>query len=152
MNNFNRHEANCSLSSVGLFEDRLRQEDVIGGSWEKINPINSQDGTRVIEFLVKGNEDFIDMHNCYIQLKIRVQNTDGTDLADDKEIGWINYPIAALFDHVDVYLNNDLVSNTSNYGYKGYLEALLTYSDVAKKSWLQALLAILRIHTRKWIR
>jgi hypothetical protein len=90
-----------------------------------------------MEFLVKGNEDFIDMHNCYIQLKIRVKNTDGTDLADDKEIGCINYPIATLFEHVDVYLNNDLVSNTSNYGYKGYLETLLTYSDVAKKSWLQ---------------
>ena len=38
VNNFNRHEANCSLSSVGLFEDRLRQEDVIAGYWEKINP------------------------------------------------------------------------------------------------------------------
>ena len=95
MNNFNRHEANCSLSSVGLFEDRLRQEDVIGDSWEKINPINSLDGTRVMEFLVKGN--FIDMHNCFIQLKIRVKNIDGTDLAENKEIGCINYPIAALF-------------------------------------------------------
>ena len=138
MNNFNRHEANCSLSSVGLLVDRLRQEDVIGDSWEKINRINSLDGTRVMEFLVKGNEDFIDMHNCCLQLKIRVQNTDGTDLADNKVIGCINYPIAALIEHVDVYLNNDLVSNTSNYGYKGYLETLLTYSDIAKKSWLQA--------------
>ena len=73
MNNFNRHEANCSLSSVGLFEDRLRQEDVIAGYWEKINHINSLNGTQVVEFLVKGNEDFIGLHNCYIQLKIRVK-------------------------------------------------------------------------------
>ena len=115
MNNFNRHEANCSLSSVGLFEDRLRQEDVIAGYQEKIAPLNSLDGTQVLEFLVKGNEDFIDMHNCYIQLKIRV-NTDGTNLVDDKEIGCINDPIAALFEHVDVYLNNSIVSNTHNYG------------------------------------
>ena len=54
MNNFNRHEANCYLSSVGLFEDRLRQEDVIAGYLEKINPINSLDGTQVMEFLGKG--------------------------------------------------------------------------------------------------
>ena len=97
MNNFNRHEANCSLSSAGLFEDRLRQEDVIAGYWEKINPINSSDRTQVMEFLVKGNDDFIDLHNCYIQLKIRVKTTDGTNLAENKEIGCINYPIAALF-------------------------------------------------------
>ena len=95
--NFNRHEANCSLSSAELFEDRLRQEDVIAGYWEKINPINSLDGTQVMEFLVKGNYNFIDLNNCYIQLKIRVQNTDGTNLAENKEIGCINYQIAALF-------------------------------------------------------
>ena len=59
MNNFNRHEANFSLSSVGLFEDRLRQEDVTAGYWEQINPINSLGGTQVIEFCVKGNDDFI---------------------------------------------------------------------------------------------
>ena len=87
---------------------------------EKINPINSLDGTQVMEFLVKGNEDFIDLHNCYIQLKIRVKNTNGTNLAENKEIGCINYPIYALFEQVDVYLDNDIVSNTSNY--KGYLE------------------------------
>ena len=114
MNKFNRHEANCSLSSVRLFADRLRQEDVTAGYWEQINPINSLDGTQMMEFLVKGNDDFIDLHNCYIQLKIRVKNTDGTDLVDDKEIGCINYPIAALFEHVDVYLNNDIVPNTHN--------------------------------------
>ena len=125
MNNFNRHEA------VGLFEDRLRQEDVIAGYREKINPINLLDGTQVMEFLVKGNDDFIDLHNCYIQLKIRVKNTDGTNLVENKEIGCINYPIATLFDHVDVYLNNSIVTNTHNYGYKGYLESLKTYSDVA---------------------
>ena len=123
-----------SLSSAGLFEDRLRQEDVIAGYWEKIIPINSLDGTQVMEFLVKGNDDLIDLHNCYIQLKIRVKNTDGTDLVADKEVGCINYPIAALFQHVDVYLYNDIVTNTHNYGYKGYLESLMTYSDVAKKS------------------
>ena len=79
MNNFNRHEANCSMSSVGLFEDRLQQEDVIAGYWEQINPINSFDGTQVMEFLVMGNDDFIDLDKCYIQLKIRVKNMDGTN-------------------------------------------------------------------------
>ena len=66
------------------------------------------------------------------------KNTGGSNLVDDKEIGFINYQIAALFEHVDVYLNNYIVSSTHNYGYKCYLESLLTYSNVAKKSWLQA--------------
>ena len=49
-----------------------------------------------MKFLVKGIEDFIDLHNCYIQLKIRVKNTDDTNLAENEEIGCINYPISAL--------------------------------------------------------
>ena len=89
---------------MGLFEDRLRQEDLVAGYWEQINPINSLDGTQVMEFLVKGNDDFIDLHNCYIQLKIRVKYTDGTNLVENKGIGCINYPIATLFEHVDIYL------------------------------------------------
>ena len=109
MNNFNRHEENFSLASVRLFEDRLRQEDLVAGYWEQINLINSLDGTQVMEFLVKGNDNFIYLHNCYIQLKIRVTNTDGTNLVDDKEIGCINYPVTALFEHVEVYLNNFIV-------------------------------------------
>ena len=59
-------------------------------------------------------------------------------MAENKEIVCINYPIAALFEHVDVYLNNDIVSNTHNYGCKGYLESLMTYSNVDNKSLLQA--------------
>lgn len=138
MNNLSSQHANCSLSSVELFQDRLRQESIIDHQMERINPINSLDGTQVIEFLVKGNDDFIDLHNSTIQLKIKIVNNDNTNLAAAAEVACVNYPIATLFEHVDVYLNNDLVSNTSNYGYKAYLESLLTYSDDAKKGWLQA--------------
>ena len=138
MNDFINHEGNCSITSVGLFDDRLRQEDVISAQWERISPMNSLDGTRVMEFVVKGNDGFIDLHNCYIQLKVRVKKADDTNLDANAEIVVINYPVATLFEHVDVYLNNDLITNTSNYGYKAYLESLLTYSDTAKKGWLQA--------------
>ena len=73
MDNFDQHEANCALSSTMLFERRARQDDIIKGSWERINPINSLGGTRVVEFLVEGNGDYIDLHNCCLQLKIKVQ-------------------------------------------------------------------------------
>lgn len=138
MNDFNQHQANCSLSSVGLFQERARQEDVIDGQWERINPINSLDGTRVMEFVIKGNDDFIDLHNVSIQLKVKIVKNDNTNLDAATEVALINYPIATLFEHLDVYLNNDLVSNNSDYGYKAYLETLLTYSNSSKESWLQA--------------
>jgi hypothetical protein len=138
MNNFNKHDGNCALSAADLFMDQLVQDDIIGSTTEAINPINSLQGTRVIEFLVKGNDDFIDLHQTELQLKVRIKNTDNSNLAAAAAVATINYPLATLFEHVDVYLNNDLVSNTSNYGYKAYMETLLTYSTNATETWLQA--------------
>ena len=136
MNELN-HFGNCSLSTVDFFGERNRQNEIIDYDEEYINPINSLDGTRVIEFVVKGNADFIDLHNCYLQLKIKIKNSNNTNLAAGKKVSFINYPIATLFEHVNIHLNNDPATNTSNYGYKAYLETLLTYGDKAKKSWLQ---------------
>ncbi len=121
-----------------LFEDRLRQEDVPEGGFELIKPIGSLNGTQVIEFLVKGNEEYIDLHASYLIVKVKTTNADGTNLVANSEIALINYPIASLFQHVDVYLNNVLITNTYNYMYKAYMEALLTYSKVSKDSWMGA--------------
>ena len=66
-----------------------------------------------------------------------VINNDDTAIAAAAAVSCVNYPIATLFEHVDIYLNKDLVSNISNYSYKAYLEALLTFSEESKKGWLQ---------------
>jgi hypothetical protein len=138
MNNFNKHDGNCSISTLDLFSDKLVQDQVIGNVPEIIHPLNSLTGTQVIEFVITGNENFIDLHTLELLLKVKVKNNDNTNLAAGVEIGLINYPIATLFQHVDVYLNNDIVSNTSDYGYKAYLETLLNHGKDAAKSWLQA--------------
>jgi hypothetical protein len=103
----NDHAGNCSLSSVDFFGEPNRQNDIIDYDEEYVNPINSLDGTRVIESLVKGNDDFIDLQNCYLQLKVKVVDEGNKDIAAAKKIACINYPIATLFEHVNVYLNND---------------------------------------------
>ena len=87
----------CSLSSVALLENQYRQEDIVQGMWERVNPTNSVQGSRVIEFLVKGNEAFIDLHNCYLQTKIKIKKADGTNVPLANIVGIINYPGASLF-------------------------------------------------------
>jgi hypothetical protein len=137
MNDFHEHVGNCSLSTVDFFGEHNQQTEVIDYDEEFVNPINSLDGTRVIEFVVKGNDDYIDLQNCYLQLKVKILHDDDKPLEPTKKISCINYPIATLFEHVNVYLNNDPATNSDNYAFKAYLETLLTYSGEAKKSWLQ---------------
>ncbi len=79
---------------------------------------------------------------------MRIKNNDNTNLPAVAaavgqapaagQIALINYPIASLFKHLDVYLNNDLVSNTDNYGLKSYVETIVNFGHDASESWLQA--------------
>ena len=63
-------------------------------------------------------------------------NSDGSNLAADAKAGLVNYPIASLFQQVDVFLNDNLISNsTSTYAYRAILEVLLGYDHGAKNSY-----------------
>ena len=136
MDDFDQHEANCALSSTMLFERRARQDDIIKRSWERINPINSLGGTRMVD-LMEGNGDYIDLHNCCLQLKIKVKKSDGTNIDAYSEIS-CRYPAGTLFEQLDVYINNELTLSHPHYSYRAIMETLLTYSSHAKDTWLQS--------------
>ena len=56
-------------------------------------------------------------------------------MAADKEV---NYPGSTLYKQIDLSLNNYHMISVTDYDYRAYLEALLTYNDTAKSAWLQA--------------
>ncbi len=68
---------------------------------------------------------------------LRIKNNDNSNLPAAAaavgqapaagQIALINYPIASLFKQLDVFLNNDLVSSTDNYGLKSYVETLANF-------------------------
>ena len=135
----NDYGGGCTMLPLDLFSTRLRQEEIVQGAWEKITPTNSvEDINPVVEFLIKGNNMFIDMSNCYIETKLRVKNIDNTNLVDDAAVSVINYLGATLFNQVEMYLNNDHIATVANYAYRSYLECLLSHNEKATKSWLQS--------------
>ena len=67
-------------------------------------------------------------------------NSDGSNLTADAKAGLVNYPIASLFQQVDVFLNDNLISNSTNtYAYRAILEVLLGYDHGAKNSYTMGL-------------
>ena len=135
----NDYGGSCTMLPLDLFAPRLRQEEIVRGAWEKITPTNSIDNINpVIEFLIKGNNMFIDLNNCYIETKFRIKNSNNSNLADDAVVSIINYFGATLFNQVEMYLNNDHIATVDNYAYRAYFESLLSFNGKAKKSWLQA--------------
>ena len=129
----------CALLPLDIFSGRLRQEEIVQGTWEKIAPTTSVDNTNsLVEFVIKGNNMFIDLSSCYMETKLRILNHDDSNLDADAAVSVINYLGATLFNQLEMYLNNDHVITISNYAYRAYLESLLSYGESAKKTWLQA--------------
>ena len=99
-------DTECSLSSLHLFSGKNVQCDVEEGIWEKFSPLSTiQNG--VVEFKIDGTKNFIDLQNTFIFVKARVINTDGTNLAADKEVSVVNYISGSLWKTVTVKLNGD---------------------------------------------
>ena len=63
---------------------------------------------------------------------------DGSNLAAYAKVDLVNYPIGSLFQQVDVILNGNLISSSTNtYAYRAaMLDVLLGYDQGAKNSYL----------------
>ncbi|KAA0716599.1 hypothetical protein E1301_Tti019191 [Triplophysa tibetana] len=114
----------------------------------EVPPLSAISDSTPLEFFIAGTgEDYVDLNNTMLFLRLKITNPDGTDIADGAPVGLINYPGATIFSQVDVSLGDRLISQSSsthpyrciielltNYG-KGSLETLfsagLFYKDTA---------------------
>ena len=67
----------CRLSSLDVFDNYPRQDEIVQGLWDKISPKNSIDQP-TIEFEVDANKSVIALQNCYLCTKARIKNSDGS--------------------------------------------------------------------------
>jgi hypothetical protein len=135
-----QHDRSCDCikSEVDLFGVPPTQTSIESGGWDNIHPIATLSDTAPIEFSVPGDgEQYFDLNNVLLYLKVRIVNGDGTVLADDANVGPVNNFMHSLFERVDVILGDTVVTSSSDmYPYRALLEALLSYSEDAKKSQL----------------
>ena len=91
-----------------------------------------------IEFKVSGSgKEFLDLAQSYLYLKVKVSKADGTNLDGASKVGFANYPIASLFNQVDVILGGKLISSATNtYAQRSTLEVLLNYDKEEAESQL----------------
>ena len=132
------NQEECSFSELELFKRLVVQSDILNGKFDKIDPITKLEDSGPIEFLIENATDhFLDLRQSYLNIKFKVVNNNGSNLAAEAKAGFINYPIASLFQQVSVILNGNLISSSTNtYAYRAMLEVVLGYDHEAKKSYL----------------
>ncbi|KAL1280040.1 hypothetical protein QQF64_014640, partial [Cirrhinus molitorella] len=92
-------------------------------------PLSAISDTAPLEFFIAGTgEDYIDLNNTLLFLRVKITNPNGTDIADGASVGLINYAGATIFSQVDVSLGDRLISqSTSTHPYRCLIECLLNY-------------------------
>ena len=138
----------CLKSELDLFSVPPTQTSIEQTAFKQYHPISSVSGHSPIEFHVPAtDEDYLDLQQSYLYLKVRIQTGLGANLAapdgdgdpaDETFVFPINYFVNTQFKSVDVYLSNAQVSPNDNmYPYRSYLETLLSYGSDVKNGPLQ---------------
>lgn len=141
----------CMKSELELFHINDTQTSIRDYHYIKYYPLTSLDRGGPIEYIVKSNsESYLDLNESVLFLEFSILDENGAQISkvvhatptptgyDKQIVAPINAFHSSAFRGVDVYLNSKLVSQTDNlYGYKSYMQSLLTYGYDAKHTFLK---------------
>ena len=131
----------CSKSELDVSSVPPTMSAMQDGQWTEHYPISALNNTAPIEFIIPPQtEKWTDLNQSYIYIKFKVLQPDGTDLGGGTETSTVNNLFHSLFNNIDLYLNNKLISSsTDTYPYRAYIENLLSYNNESKDTQLKAL-------------
>ena len=126
---FCKDSNDCSSSNLDLFLFPPTQANFQKGRSIDYHPITSLSDGGSIEFKVSGSgNEFPDLARSYLYLKVKVSKAEGSNLDGASKVGFTSYPIASLFNQVDVILGGKLVSSATNtYVHHCILEVLRNF-------------------------
>ena len=136
---FVQHAAcECVTNSLDLFSVPPIQKSVEDGKYVDYHPINTIADGSPIEFEIPAaGEEYLDLGNSMLYVKVKVVQQNGADLPAAAQVAPVNLFLHSLFSQVDISLNGTLVTTASDtYGYRAYIETLLSYGEDAKKTHL----------------
>lgn len=119
----------CIKSELDLFTVPLTQTTIEKNTYIEVPPLSAISDTAPLEFFVAGTgEDYVDLNNTLLFLRVKITNPDGTAIADGAPVGLINYAGGTIFSQVDVSLGDRLISQSTNtHPYRCLIECLLNY-------------------------
>ena len=134
------HRQSCEgvKSELDIFAVPPTQTSIEDGRWVEHQPFTSLDSGGPIEFVIPGTGDaYLDLANTYLLIRAKVVRGVGTELAADTTVAPVNNWLHSLFSQVDVYLNDTLVTPSSNtYPFRAYVDTVLSYGAEAKNTQL----------------
>jgi hypothetical protein len=122
------------------FESKQLEGDIQNYQWQTLHPTTTITGSSPVEFLItNAGFEFIDLSKTKLYVKCHITKSDGTKVATTDKVTLANLPLQTMWQQVDIYWQNRLVSSSGlTYPYKAMLDVLLNYGEGAKKTQLQS--------------
>jgi len=116
-------------SDLNLFEKEVIQGGVDDGFIQEFGPIATIQQGAPIEFqFAGGDRNYVDLNNTKFEVRVKLTDDAGGDIADTKKIGVANDTLHALFSNVDMELGDKPITESNNlYGFRSVLETVLNY-------------------------
>ena len=135
------HRQSCEgvKSELDIFAVPPTQTSIEDGRWDEHQPfdISRLGGSNRIRDTGNRRCLYLDLANTYLLIRAKVVRGVGTDLAADTPVAPVNNWLHSLFSQVDVYLNDTLVTPSSNtYPFRAYIDTVLSYGAEAKNTQL----------------
>lgn len=127
------------VSSLNIFEDVHRDVSLTGGRDLPIAPTSiSESGPYEFPFPVKQGS-YIHFPSIRLCVEAKIVKSDGSDITSDT-VSTVNLVIPSLFESCSVEIGGRKVQELSsdNFGYKQYIETVLSYGFDASRSHVRA--------------
>ena len=126
----------CVPATTDIFFTPPTQTSVSIRRKVDFHPIANITDLGPLEFSIPGCEDdYWDLNDHCLELRLKVVKNDGKDIAAADKVGPVNFLLHALFSQIDIHLNGTLITTPSNaYPYKAYIEKQLNYGSETKKT------------------
>jgi hypothetical protein len=128
---------------LNLFAPPTFQNDLFGSEYITIRPDATIGDSGPIDFIIRGNKEYLDLRETTLNLEVKVVNADGTNIlpaVDKDDVAIINNAMHSMFSDVSLYLNDKLVDGGDDlYHLKAYMSTVFKYSEKAQKNQLFAI-------------
>ena len=128
----------CVKSELSLFDPLVFQSTMEKASYVDYHAISNLDGGGPIEFHVTGtSEDYIDVNDTMLYIKVMITNLNGTNLDNGVDVALTNMPISSLFSDVQLLLNDRQIKGGNQlYPYRAMISTLVQNNEATKKNQL----------------
>lgn len=128
-------------SDLNIFAPPIIESGCLDGDYVEFKPIQALGDGPITFYVTPSNEKYIALDRTLLKINFKVTDAAGVAIAAASTVSLANYTLNTLFSNIKIELNSTQIGNTSHLNhYRSYIEALLSFSDVSKKSHLTSAL------------